>query len=470
MQRRERRAVGLAEVLARVPAQPAKRGRVPFVRIDLDPRADLAEFDTLEALAVQATVISGAVFSGIVDGVEWEVTADLLVRNPDGSYTPIMVSNHRVARPNPHRSMKALATGRLGMGQPLEVHAAPRHHTIDGYRLTLAMMGLEAAGCAPESQLGGLIGQDREWAYLIDVSRYAQATMNALLKPPPTGPRRVKECSTCRFWPTCEPELRASDDISLFLSGDRANTYRERGILTTQALIDASLGDISYIAKAWRAEIPVLRRVERTAAPRFDVEIDVDVEAYLDLGAYLWGAFDGEEYRPFVIWSGLGEAAEGENFAAFWAWLKARRDKAQQEGQTFGVFCYASNGENHWMLSTARRFHGKVKGVPSEAEIRDFISSDRWNDMFAVARSQLVGPGGLGLKQLAPAAGFHWEEEDFAGEDSLHAFLIAATAPVAEAEAARAQLLSYNGDDCRATAAVRHWLRRGALSAPLLGA
>ena len=51
----------------------------------------------------------------------------------------------------------------------------------------------------------------------------------------------------------------------------------------------------------------------------------------------------------------------------------------------------------------------------------------------------------------APAAGFHWEEEDFAGEDSLHAYLIASTAAEPEAEAARAQLLSYNGDYCRAT-------------------
>lgn len=86
-----------------------------------------------------------------------------------------------------------------------------------------------------------------------------------------------------------------------------------------------------------------------------------------------------------------------------------------------------------------------------------------------MARQQLVGPGGLGLKQLAPVAGFNWEEEDFTGEDSLHAFLIASSGQATEAEAARAQLLSYNGDDCRATAAVRHWLRQGATTAPVLG-
>lgn len=475
VQRSTRRELGLREVLDRLPGPESVRGRTRFLRIDVDPEAEFAEFDTLEAIAAGANLITGAVFTGDWEGVAWAVTADILARTPEGTYLPVMVSNHRVARPDAHLELLAVSTARLGLGAPLAVRASYRHHTVDGYRLALALRGLEAAGAAGvrqggvEKRLGAVIGQDRDRAYLIDVTRYLPAVENALLTPAPTAPRRVKECTTCRFWPRCEPELRAADDISLFLPGDRAASYREDGIHTTGALIDASLGEISAIAGAWRAGIPVLRRAARTTAPRFDVEIDVDVEAYLDLGAYLWGAFDGAEYRPFVTWEGLDEAAEGENFAEFWRWLMGRRDRARQQGQSFGAFCYAANGENHWMLSTARRFHGTVRGVPDEREVRAFIASDQWNDMFAVARSQLVGPGGLGLKQLAPAAGFHWAEEDFAGEDSLHAYLIAATGTPEEAAAARAQLLSYNGDDCRATAAVRQWLRHGARSAPVLG-
>lgn len=461
VQRKARRDAGMGEVLERLPATGRKRG--DFLRIDLDPRSDFAEFDTLEAIASGANLISNAVFVG----EEWEVTADILVRTPDGGYMPVMVSNHRVARADVHGTMHAIGTSRLGIGQPVQVNAAQRHHTIDGYRLCLAVRGLAQVGV--DKHCGAVIGQDRDWAYLVDVSRYMPATERALRLPPPKGPRRVKECATCRFWAICEPELRDSDDISLFLSGDRADTYRERGITTTQQLIDASLGDISHIAAAWRAGIPVVRRREHTTAPRFDVEIDIDVEAYLDLGAYLWGTFDGDDYLPFVIWEGLGERTEAKNFAAFWAWLMARKATAQHRGQTFAAFCYASSGENHWLLSSARRFHGRAPGVPDEQQVRAFISSDQWIDMFTVARNQVAGPGGLGLKQLAPATGFRWAEEDFAGEDSLHAYLIASTGETAEAEAARAQLLSYNGDDCRATAAVRQWLRQGATSAPVLG-
>ncbi|WP_425429770.1 TM0106 family RecB-like putative nuclease [Corynebacterium pacaense] len=464
LQRRVRREAGLAEVFRLLPSSATSgRKRGNFLRIDLDPQAELAEFETLEAIASGADLITNAVFGG----ADWVVTVDVLVRGADGDYLPVMVSNHRVARPDPHAQMLAIATSRLGIGEPLQVAAALRHHTVDGYRLCLAVRGLAEVGV--DTQVGAVIGQDRNRAYLVDVSRYAAAAERALASPPPAAPRRVKECASCRFWVVCEPELRAVDDISLFLSGDRADAYRRRGITTTQQLIDASLGEISRIATAWRAGIPVLRRQERTTAPRFDVEIDIDVEAYLDLGAYLWGTYDGGDYLPFVIWEGLGGRAEAQNFADFWAWLMARRDAARRHGQTFGAFCYASSGENHWLLSSARRFHGMVPGVPDEQQVRAFIASDQWIDMFKVARTQLIGPGGLGLKQLAPASGFHWAEKDFAGEDSLHAYLIASTSQAAEAEAARGQLLSYNGDDCRATAAVRYWLRRGAASAPVLG-
>lgn len=130
MQRRARREVGLAEVLDRLPEQPKKRGRIPFTRADLDNDAELAEFDTLEAIAAGDTLITGAVFTGTLEGVAWEVQVDVLVRNPDGTYMPVMVSNHRVARPDPHKTMQGIAVTRLGLGQPLEVKATDRKSVV----------------------------------------------------------------------------------------------------------------------------------------------------------------------------------------------------------------------------------------------------------------------------------------------------------------------------------------------------
>ena len=58
----------------------------------------------------------------------------------------------------------------------------------------------------------------------------------------------------------------------------------------------------------------------------------------------------------------------------------------------------------------------------------------------------------------APEAGFTWDVGDFDGEESVNARRISRGSDAA-AMHARSQLLRYNEDDCRATAAARHWLR-----------
>lgn len=467
-QRFDRLAAARAEIAALWPTKPALGDPRRFLRIDI-ARSDAAEFDTLEALAAGAELITGAVFRGHTLGRAWQLEIDALARMRDGTYLPVIISNHRVARRREGYEMPAISTARLGLAKPSTVPYQYRHHSIDGYRLGLAARALAELGV--DSGFGGSIGQDRTRVFLTATNRYQKALDNALAIAFPDGPRRVKECDSCRFWRYCAPELVAADEISQFLPGDRARPFRDQGIGTVTGLIEANLGEPSRLARAWRAGIPVLRRHEVTAAPRADVEIDIDVEAYLDQGAYLWGVFDGDRYLPFITWEELGGDAEAENFARFWDWLQTRRAQAEAAGVSFAAYCYAANGENHWMLASARRFGGqKFHGltVPDEAAVKKFIDAGQWIDMFRVVREQLVGPAGLGLKIVAPEAGFHWAEEGFDGEASVNAYRVAVGEAIPAAGQAREQLLSYNGDDCRATRAVRDWLSRGAPSTPLL--
>lgn len=467
--RRARLLAAQALVFDLFPSRPSLGDAKSFLRIDVARSSgDEAYLDTLEALAAGANIITAPVLEFMHAGRVFTVELDALVRKEPGTYMPVLVSNHRVARPATNKTVKVIHTKRLGLGKPHRGNYKLKSHALDSFTLALAARALEEIGIG--SHRAGLIGQDRELVFLLDTDMLQQGLQQALDAPPQVAPRRIKDCASCRFWPMCEKELVATDDISLFLAGDKAKPFREKGINTVQGLIDAQVGESSRLARAWRENIVVLRREEKVSAPRFDVEIDIDVEAYLDQGAYLWGAFDGTAYHPFVTWDGVGGLGEAENFAAFWRWLSAKRDEARAQGKTIGVFCYSSHGENHWLRFSARRFAGLgIPGLPTEEEVTQFIQSDQWNDVFAHVRAQLVGPSGLGLKVVAPQAGFHWGADDVDGEESVNLYRVA-TGKVAgqDPEVAREILLSYNGDDCRATAAVRKWLSEGAVDVPVL--
>lgn len=448
-----------ATVLAKLPVKPDSRA-TRFRRIDLGPLGPLPQdeqFDrylaTLEALAAGYTHITG----GVLEAGNLTANVDILLREGD-AYTPINVSNHRVERKSPKHRAFAVPTYRLGLSQPLEVGYRVKQRASDSVRLAVAARALRQLGL--DSGRGGYIGQDRDRAFLIPTDNLEQSLTAALAVPVPDGPRRTKECASCRFWDKCEPELIAADDLSLFLPGERGLKYREQGIHTVQGLIDAGLGEPSQLAAAWRAGVPLLRRPQPAEVPRADVEVDVDMEAYLDQGAYLWGAWHQGEYHPFVTWEPLGGRAEAANFEAFWSWLMGVRADALAQGKTFKAYCYSAHGENHWMTMSAKRF-----GTPSLAEVEAFIASDEWVDLFVYVKQAFAGPFGLSLKTVAPVAGFHWDVDDFDGEESVAARRVALAGDMS----ARERLLTYNADDVQATAVVRDWMSAGASGVPLLG-
>ena len=65
----------------------------------------------------------------------------------------------------------------------------------------------------------------------------------------------------------------------------------------------------------------------------------------------------------------------------------------------------------------------------------------------------------MGLKTVAPLAGFHWRGDEAGGSQPWSASLEATSDGDAAVRAeARRWILEYNEDDVRATAALRHWL------------
>lgn len=112
------------------------------------------------------------------------------------------------------------------------------------------------------------------------------------------------------------------------------------------------------------------------------------------------------------------------------------------------------------MRMSAKRF-----GRPALAEVEEFISSGEWVDMFVHVKRNFAGPYGLGLKTVAPLAGFEWPE-DFDGEESVNARREALAGDLK----VRQQILDYNAGDVQATRAIREFMSAGAPGVPNLGA
>lgn len=451
---------------------------------------------TLAAMRAGARFVSGAQLPADQTGGR-HGAIDLLVRDGDG-YVPVLIVRHKVTDSGRGATTSPLSAPVPGSGRPdprRKTRAQPR----DQLRLAHIVRLLEACGGKPSGRsLGGVIGVDADVVVWHDLeapnwpggrtalteydSRFADRLAIARAAAAGTGPlaqpSRINECRGCPWWLVCGQQLRAERDVSLVVRGEDAASLRSIGVRTVddlaampperaKALPLTATGpaDVVTLAKAWLRDLTLVRRVHRVEVPRADVEIDVDMESFADSGAYLWGCWlsgadigDVPGYRSFVTWDPLPSDDEARSFAQFWTWFGSVRRRAAARGLSFRAYCYNELAENRWMLASAERFAGKP-GIPTVAEVREFIESDQWIDLFLAVRDQFLCPNGKGLKVVAPSAGFAWRDAEAGGENSMRWYRDAVGfgggAPVLSQ---RRRLLEYNEDDVRATWALRRWM------------
>ena len=84
--------------------------------------------------------------------------------------------------------------------------------------------------------------------------------------------------------------------------------------------------------------------------------------------------------------------------------------------------------------------------------------------MWQVVDSHLITGGPLGLKLVAPLAGFTWDVDDPGGAGSMLRYdeAVGAEAPE-ERERAQEWLLEYNRGDVEATLAIRDWIETASI-------
>ena len=501
-----------AHILSLLPTTPRIGDKVRrLTRVDItsqDVADGVAVERTLEAMAEGTRLIVNA---HLAEGA-LATRVDVLVREDkdpgvpeDMTYVPVIFSGHVVAKRSSGASGKTcrvLDIGALGLGTPLEIPWKRKNHAADSQTVGIAHVVLRQWGFASDEI--GMVSALRTGEYrcfFFSAESVLQGLYAALSEPVPTQPHRVKECATCPFHVQCRAQLVKRLDVSLLLPGGKSKPLIEEGITTLPELAAAERGEQSLQAQAWLNGQPVLRRPlsrwitspELWGGEKFDmnlisqdfsgrldnvVEIDVDMEAHPEQGTFLWGTFDGQQYVPFGEWEPdrHGRLEKARHVAEFWAWLKARQAAAARDGQRFQVWVYAAQGENYWLRFYASAFGGEKFGrgpeevtMPTLDEVNAFIASEHWCDVFDVVNKALVGVGSLGLKTIAPLAGFHFSQEGVDGKAAVMLYERARSTASLDAEAARRTLEKYNADDCYATRAVRHWLRCGAPGIPHSG-
>ncbi|TLF70608.1 TM0106 family RecB-like putative nuclease [Nocardia asteroides NBRC 15531] len=484
-QRREAASAHRAKVRDElVAAAPAD-----WVVIDSRLRAGEKAAATMAAVEAGASRIWGGLLPQEADTGR-RGGAEFLLRDDDrGGYIPIIVVNHKVTDPRrPDPADFHPLTSDLFRWQPRrDKHVKLRPQPRDQQRLAHLYRMLQRHGMASPALVGGAIGLAFDRILIHDLTnvladydqRYADriAVVRGEL---PTQPSKVPECRQCPWWvrgadgsASCEGQLAIMRDVSLVAPGSRADVLRTHGVQTVDELAawsgddpdDWQHGPFSetvVTARAWIAGAPLVRRYDTVSVRRADVEIDVDLESYQEDGAYLWGTLLDGVYRPFVTWDPLPTEDEGRSFGEFWTWLMERRAEAHAAGKTFAAYCYSRTAEDKWLYESARRFAGKP-GVPTHEQVRAFVDSPEWVDMFQAVTDQFICPNGKGLKKIAPVAGFGWRDPEAGGEASMGWYRRAVGYDAEPDLSQRTRLFVYNEDDVRATQVLREWMTERAV-------
>ena len=100
----------------------------------------------------------------------------------------------------------------------------------------------------------------------------------------------------------------------------------------------------------------------------------------------------------------------------------------------------------------------KADGSRLEEQVELLIASDAWVDLKRVFDKSWMTGGSVGLKSIAPLAGFEWDVDDPGGGLSMVKYDDAVAENSQAAAAAREWILRYNRGDVEATSAIREWL------------
>lgn len=340
------------------------------------------------------------------------------------------------------------------------------------------------------AQRSALERYDHEFDFRVKVIGVAEQQGEPDAPLPLVRPVIIEECDSCPWHDVCFEDVGDDEPSAHVVSGRLGlrewNALRDMGVVSVHDLAGLSLDD-PRLASYWseldikqararsrledaiaRAQMSIAgERLRATGqpipqVPRADVEVDFDLEWDADNRLYMWGLLvsDSGDSRIESVhaWDELDDDGEADLARRAITTLVSLKEAAESSGRTFRVYHY-SHPEVSMVRALIRR--GDSPSLPSEQWWEEF-TEECFVDLLPFVKAGFIGLRGLGLKEVAQAAGFAWRDNDPGGEQSLDWIEEARRGNDTETrEAARRRLVDYNTDDVRATLAVRDWLESG---------
>ncbi len=285
------------------------------------------------------------------------------------------------------------------------------------------------------------------------------------------------KCSPCPFSHFCVPEFKQAGELTLnpMVQARAADGLRNAGIKTLAKLANSSpteLPDVPYLkgeAKKTRAILQArslrtgeIFKVEDVDLPPGDyLHFDVETDPMARGGegeVYLWGFLTPASHGPVFeyIWKEHGERADEQGWVAFLQLVRDFRERFENP-----YFVHYSNYERVQIRRYAERFSNQTD------DIVEWLLADDGPllDLQKLLKAAYVLPVmSYGLKSICRdprLVNFQWRLEESGSQWSVvryYDYLGAETETLA-AEI-KAEILTYNEDDVRATEAVIQWLER----------
>ncbi|USI73932.1 TM0106 family RecB-like putative nuclease [Sphingomonas morindae] len=266
-------------------------------------------------------------------------------------------------------------------------------------------------------------------------------------------------CGMCEWKTLCRAELRAADDLTLIPGLGRAirppietlaTTVADLAAMPTSAIRSVPGVGIDRMRRfVDRARLlanphagPIIREPLSLSRPPHAIDFDIEADPLRDI-IYLhgfWHCSEGRERFVHFFAETADEAGEREAFASAVSHFREHR--------TAHWFHYSA-----YERTAYRKLQRRYPDVCDADEIEDIFAPVRCTDVYAVIAKRTDWPlSSYGIKSIARACGFKWEDTDPGGANSIEWYdRYVQTGD----RALRDRIIAYNRDDVIASQVVR---------------